>query len=673
MKYIPRRRQTLSARSRAALALTVLSSGAVAALLPQAAHAQAANGITFTSLYSFGNYVGDGTNPYKALTVGPNGNFYGVDYNGGVSGDGSVFEITSAGTESTLYSFSGSTGENPRASLVLGSDGSLYGTTENGGVSGDGTIFKFDPTTNTVTTLHSFSGTDGIDPTSSIVFDNSGDLYGTCDFGGANGEGDVYELNSTFTVLHSFAGADGQHPISGVVLGSDGNLYGTALNGPQSSGEVYQVTPSGTLTVLYAFSGNDGSDPEATLTLASDGDFYGTTTAGGANGDGTVFKVSTTGTLNTLYSFSGTTDGANPYGPLLQMQNGGFYGTTRYGGPNNTGTIFQISTAGKLSTLYSFSADPNGITDDTTGNSDGAYPFCSLLMGTGGAVYGTTNGGGATNDGTVFKITGAVGSGVRFDFNGDGHADFPFYNNSTGQVSVWDMDDTTVLSYGGDAYASVDPSSGWIPVTAPSANGDGYPDLMWWNRMTGELSLWTLQNTTVKQFGDDFATVPNTNWQPVAVGDDVNPTYNLVFQNMNTGDISVWEMNNQSVVQFGGTLSSLGPNSPWQIVGAPDLDGDGKSDLLFYNTQTGEVSYWSCDLSNNTVLAYHGDIAQVPDLNQHLIGAEDLNGDGYADLIWRDQTTGVISRWLMQGTTVEQYSPAIAQVTNLSWRPDPIR
>ena len=637
MKFVHRRKHTSYARSCAALALTVLGSGAIAALLPQAAHAQASNGITFSSLYSFGSYVGDGTNPYKSLTLGPNGNFYGVDYNGGANGDGSVFEITPSGTESTLFSFIGSSGENPRATLVLSSDGNLYGTTENGGTGSDGTIFKINPTTGTLTTVYAFSGTDGIDPTSNIVFDTYGNLYGTCDFGGATGDGDIYELSPTFTltVLHSFTGAaDGEHPISGVVFGNDGSLYGTAINGTQSNGEVFQLTSTETLNVLHSFVGTDGTDPEASLTLGTDGNLYGTTTAGGANSDGTVFKISTSGTLTTLYSFSGTTDGANPYGPLLQMPSGGFYGTTRYGGANNTGTIFQISTGGKLSTLYTFSADPNGITDDTTGNSDGAYPFCSLLMGTGGAVYGDTNGGGANNDGTVFKITGSVGSGVRFDFNGDGNADLPFYNNSTGAVSVWDMDDTTVLNYGG-SYASVSPSSGWIPVTAPSANGDGYPDLMWWNKMTGELSLWTLQNTTVKQFGRRTSLLsPTRTGCRLRVGDDVNPTYNLVFQNTSTGDISVWQMNNQSVVQYGGTIASLGANSPWQVVAATDLDGDGKSDLLFYNTQTGEVSYWSCDLSNDQVLAYHGDIAQVTDLNQHLLGAEDLNGDGYADLIW---------------------------------------
>ncbi len=661
-------------------AALALGAGALS-MIPQAAHAQAATDVSYTTLYSFGA-TNDGANPYKGLTVGMDGNYYGVTYYGGTNNDGTVFQLTPSGTETVLYSFSGTDGENPRSALVMDSSGNLYGTCDHGGANNNGTVFKIVPPSGSAatmfTSLHDFTGTDGTDPTTQLVIGSDSNFYGTAELGGANNMGVVYEMtpSGTVTDIYSFMGTtDGNNPIGGLMLNSaDGNIYGTSLGGASNDGVIFEFTPNGatavTPTTLYSFSGNDGKYPEAPLVAGNDGQLYGTTVRGGANTQGTVFKITTTGTLTTLYTFSadngtGNTDGARPYGTLLLAGNGTFYGTTRYGGASDGGTVFQMSAAGKLATLYQFTAD-------NSGNTDGANPFCELIKDSSGALYGTTNDGGVNSAGTVFKLVNTQGSGQRFDFNNDGHADLFFYNNSTGGVAVWDMNDTTVLSYGGP-FATVDPSSGWIPVTTPTANGDGFPDLMWWNRNTGEMSLWTLADTSVIQYGADFATIADTDWQPVAVGDDTGTTYNLVFQNSSTGDISSWKMSGSTVLQYGGTIASLGAGSPWTVVGAPDLDQDGKSDLLFYNTQTGEVSYWSCNLSGSQVLAYHSDIAQVTDLNQHLIGAEDLNGDGSADLIWRDQSTGAISRWLMNGPVVAQYGATFAQINDLNWRPDAIR
>ena len=273
---------------------------------------------------------------------------------------------------------------------------------------------------------------------------------------------------------------------------------------------------------------------------------------------------------------------------------------------------------------------------------------------------------------TAATVTPTPTASVRFDFNKDGHADLIWYNTVSGGISVWDMNDQSVLQYGA-TFTSLAPVSGWVPVAAPDANGDGYPDLLWWNENTGELSVWTLSNTTVTNYGGDFGQITDTNWKPVAVADNSGSSWTLVFQNTATGDLSRWLMKGTTVAQYGGTIYSLGAGSPDHVVGAPDLNGDGKSDLLFWNSQTGGVSWWGCDLTNSKVLSFNGDFAQISDTSWHLMGSEDTNGDGHSDLIWWNANSGIESRWLLNGTTVTQYGGASTQVTDTTWQPTAIR
>ena len=260
----------------------------------------------------------------------------------------------------------------------------------------------------TLTTLHSFVKTDGIESHAGLVQATDGNFYGATVFGGANNYGTIFKItpSGTLTVLHSFASTDGAYPYAGLVQAANGDFYGTAaVGGANLYGTVFKITPSGTLTTLYSFcavlvNGDcaDGSYPYAGLVLATNGDFYGTTGYGGANGDGTVFKITPAGTLTTLYSFcsqSGCTDGESPllFGALVQATNGDFYGTTEAGGANGDGTVFKITPAGTLTVLHSFAS------------TDGAYPYAGLVLATNGDFYGTTESGGANGYGTVFKIT----------------------------------------------------------------------------------------------------------------------------------------------------------------------------------------------------------------------------------------------------------------------------
>jgi len=265
----------------------------------------------------------------------------------------------------------------------------------------------------TLTTLYSFCSqnncTDGFAPEAGLVQGTDGNFYGTTEYGGAYNDGAVFKITpgGTLTTLHSFSGSDGQWPHAGLVQGGDGNFYGTTERGGASGrGTVFKINPNGTLSTLYSFCPNggkcaDGYYPDAGLVQATDGNFYGTTIFGGASGYGTVFKITASGALTTLHSFN-YTDGVSPEAGLVQASDGNFYGTTSGGGAGIAGTAFQITAAGTLTTLYSFCSQNNC--------TDGFAPEAGLVQGTDGNFYGTTAGGGTSNNcvegcGTVFKIT----------------------------------------------------------------------------------------------------------------------------------------------------------------------------------------------------------------------------------------------------------------------------
>jgi uncharacterized repeat protein (TIGR03803 family) len=347
----------------------------------------------FTPLHSFIGTVQ--IDPAGTLQMG-GGNLYGTTEYGGAIGEGSVFQVTTNGALTTLYSFSYGSGANPETGAIQGSDGFLYGTTPNGGNYDNGTVFKLS-TNSAFTSLFSFDYADGSAPEAALVQAANGWLYGTTYGGGTNGYGTVFEIttNGAFTSLYSFDYSDGDHPDAALVQAANGCLYGTTSSGGMyGEGTIFQVTTNGVFTSLYSFTGGeDGGYPEAALVQAANGDLYGTTPSGGIYGAGTVFQITTNGAFTSLYSFTGGEDGGYPEAALVQAANGDLYGTTPSGGINGFGAVFQITTGGTFTALYSFS-----------GGEDGGEPGGGLVASPGGWLYGITQAGGANGNGDVFAL-----------------------------------------------------------------------------------------------------------------------------------------------------------------------------------------------------------------------------------------------------------------------------
>jgi uncharacterized repeat protein (TIGR03803 family) len=321
-----------------------------------------------------------------------------------------VFKVVpNTGTETVLYSFTcGADGGNPLSTLFL-SGNMLYGsTTAGGGMSGCdgygcGVVFEVNIKTGAEKVLYSFTGgTDGETPFGGVIL-KSGVLYGTTQYGGSSGYGVVYKLvvkTGKETVLHTFDGSEGAYPMSSLTLNRGGKaLFGTTpYGGSSNAGVVFSLTiKTSTYTVLYNFTGgSDGADPTGALALDAAGNLYGAASGGGSDGYGTIFQVvPKTGTEYVLYTFTGGTDGRYPAGSVIRSGAGNLYDTTEGAGTNQYGTVFEFG-KGTLTVLHTF--------DGT----DGQWPLSGAIMDSKGDLYGTTWMGGSSGSGCVGNGCGVV-------------------------------------------------------------------------------------------------------------------------------------------------------------------------------------------------------------------------------------------------------------------------
>jgi uncharacterized repeat protein (TIGR03803 family) len=409
--------------------------------------------------------------------------------------------VLSAQTLTVLHSFDGTDGSNPWGGLVQAANGDFYGTTSGGGANSQGTIFKITPG-GVFSTVYNFCSqggmacTDGEQPRMGLLLDSNGYLYGTTLFGGANNRGTIFNFapsSGVLTTLYSFCNlascADGWAPYGTLLQAYSGYIYGTNQAGKYNAGTIFDT--AGGLTTLHSFCATSGclggAHPNSGLIQSGSGVFYGTTTYGGANesacggnGCGTVYKL-TGDTVTRLYSFCSEpdcTDGAEGTYPsgLALGPNGNIYGVTESGGLYNQGTVFEMTPSGGLTTLWSFCAQ--------SGCPDGQVPLGGLTLGSDGNFYGTTSGG----YGTIYQITpsGALTTLASFDNTNGGAPFVPPVQGTNG-----DFYGTTYMDGPGGGGVIYRLSTGLAPFvkTAPTGGKVGAAVKILGNKLTGATSV----------------------------------------------------------------------------------------------------------------------------------------------------------------------------------------
>jgi uncharacterized repeat protein (TIGR03803 family) len=523
--------------------------------------------------------------------------------------------------DSTLASFNGTNGTNPLAGLIMDSSGNLYGTTELGGANGDGTVFELVKGSGTITTLATFNGPNGTHPHAGLIMDASGNLYGTT-------IGTVFELakgSSTITTLAHVGSA-----VGGVIMDSSGNLYGTTEFGG-GSGTVFELVKGrSTITTLATFNGFNGRYPVAGLIMDSSGNLYGTTEFGGTtyfggpSNDGTVFELAKgSSTITTLAAFNGA-NGAAPVAGLIMDSSGNLYGTT-------IATVFELAKGSStITTLATF----NG--------ANGAAPVSGLIMDSSGNLYGTTASGGANGDGTAFEL--AKGSGtittlaLFYGVNGSGphgglimDSSGNFYgttesggaNNESGSVFELLSPSAHQPYFQFSGFPSSTRAGASPTFTVTVHNADGTTD-------TGYAGTVHFTST------DPLAVLPAN--YPYTAADAGVHTFTATLKTAGTQSITATDLLN--VVFTASATTTLPLQFPGSAVNYA-VDRNPNTIAVGHFTSDGHLDLVTANAGNNTVsvLLGNGDGTFRPATNypsssgNNYVAVGDFNGDGKLDIV----------------------------------------
>jgi uncharacterized repeat protein (TIGR03803 family) len=703
----------------------------------------------------------DGQGPGGSLIVDAKGDLFGTTAGGGANNGGTVFEIAKTPTgyasmPTTLVSFAEDTGT--AAGLVMDANGDLFSTTSgtvfevvktatgyastpttlvsfdprplwvgglimdaNGNLFGmtdgtllnKGTVFEIKRTAsgyaNTPTTLVSFNSLDH--PQGSLIADSHGDLFGTTESGGANGEGTVFEITDSgfvpggpakpppasdgilfppnrLTTLVSFNGADSSNPRGDLIADSSGNLFGTTADGGvgtpanPANGAVFEIvkTPTGyastpTTLVSFTLSTDAPQTPVAGLLVDSNGDLFGTTEFGGTNGGGTVFEIKKTAagyasTPTTLVSFGGT-DGVGLKGSLIADSNGDLFGTT-------TETVFEIA-----KTAAGYATTPTTLFNFNQANGDFGNPGAGLLTDSNGDLFGTTDLGGQFDDGTVFEIkktaTGYASTPTTLvSFTGeDGQGEIPeagLIADSRGDLFGTTSTGGAVLHLGGGGFAL---GAGTVfEIVKTAAGYAGTPiTLATFHDLSDGLSP---EGRLIIDANDDlFGTTSGID--PLAgtgAAGELPATPGTVFEIKKTA--AGYASTPTTLVAFNGAdgatpVAGLLADASGDLFGTtsggtPDILSHDRgtvfevtdsgfvttasatpaSDGILFQNASGQAAIWGIDGTKRIAGAT---VNPNPGPGWKEIGTGDFNADGLPDLLWQNASTGQAAIWEMDGTT----------------------
>jgi DNA-binding beta-propeller fold protein YncE len=499
------------------------------------------------------------------------------------------------------------------------------------------------------------------EPLTAIATDSSGNAWAI----GASG---VYKAGATAatTLTGPFNGSSISGPAAIAINQTGGRLYVANKTG-MFAGTVTEFPVTNTPAVS---SHTVGSGPQAIIVNNTTNKVY---VANGVDGTVTVFD----GSISTNVGAKTVIVGSNPIHIAINETTNKVYVVNQ---GENSVTVINGAPAGTLLSTPTVAATITGFTSPIMAavnpvtnriyvlNSNNTVT--TISGGNNLAVGHPTNLGGplagtqglvvnpATNrmyiaDGTANQVAAFVNTDTLRDFNADGRADVFWLHATLTQTYEWQMNGAAISASGSPASTG---DTRWQGKGIGDFDGDGRADILFRNETdgsgtgSGATAMWLMNGTTIASSGSP-GTVADLGWQVQGVGDFNGDGKADILWVHTDGTVLIWFMNG-TAISSSATVTSLGPSSPWSVQGIGDFNGDGKADVLWLNTD-GTVLVW---LMNGATIASSSSPANVGPTTATawtVQGVGDFNGDGMADILWRnDDLGGIIYVWLMNGASI---------------------